>query len=181
MKIEATSIDECFILKPTIFRDDRGFFMESFNRQKFADATGLDVDFVQDNLSQSTYGVVRGLHAQKGVNAQAKLVSVLQGEVLDVAVDLRKGSATYGKVVSVLLNETNRHQLFVPKGCVHGFAVLSEQATFFYKCDNFYAPAEEYGIRHDEPSLGIDWRIPVDQRILSEKDQLLPSLADLKF
>jgi dTDP-4-dehydrorhamnose 3,5-epimerase len=154
--------------------------MEGYNQNGFTKGTGLEVNFVQDNISQSTYGVIRGLHAQRGEHAQAKLVSALEGEVLDVVVDLRRDSKSYGKVVTVVLNDVNRHQLFVPRGCFHGFAVLSERATFFYKCDNFYNKEADYGIRYNDPSLGIDWQIPELQRILSEKDTNLPFITDLK-
>ncbi len=180
MNIEKTNITDCYLLKPKVFKDERGFFMESYNKATFKTVTGLDVNFVQDNISQSTYGVIRGLHAQRGEHSQAKLVSVLEGEVLDVVVDLRKESQSYGEVVTAILNDVNRHQLFVPRGCFHGFAVLSERATFFYKCDNFYHKEADYGVRYNDPSLSIDWQIPELQRILSEKDATLPFLADLK-
>lgn len=180
MNIEKTNITDCYLLKPKVFKDERGFFMESYNKVTFKSVTGLNVQFVQDNMSQSAYGVIRGLHAQRGKHAQAKLVSALEGEVLDVVVDLRKDSNSYGKVVTAILNDVNRHQLFVPRGCFHGFAVLSERATFFYKCDNFYHKEADYGVRYNDPSLAIDWQIPELQRILSEKDATLPFLADLK-
>ncbi|SCX93988.1 dTDP-4-dehydrorhamnose 3,5-epimerase [Nonlabens sp. Hel1_33_55] len=181
MNLKHTEIEGCFLLEPNIIKDERGFFMESFNQQKFEALTGVKMAFVQDNMSHSTYGVIRGMHAQAGEHAQAKLVSVLQGEVLDVAVDIRKESATYGKVVTALLNDVNRHQLFVPRGCLHGFAVLSKQATFFYKCDNFYNKASEIGVKYDDSSLHIDWKIPADQHIISSKDADLPILKDLKL
>ncbi|WP_438969470.1 dTDP-4-dehydrorhamnose 3,5-epimerase [Nonlabens sp.] len=180
MNVHKTKIKDCFLLEPQLFKDDRGFFMESFNARTFKKLTRLEVNFVQDNMSQSNYGVIRGLHAQRGEHAQAKLVSVLEGEVLDVAVDLRADSNTYGNVVTAILNTENRHQLFVPRGCFHGFAVLSKTATFFYKCDNFYNKEADYGVRHDETSFQIDWKIPVDQRVLSEKDLNLPTLVQLK-
>ena len=179
MNIKHTAIEGCFLLEPNIIKDDRGFFMESFNQRKFEALTGVETTFVQDNMSHSTYGVIRGLHAQAGEHAQAKLVSVLLGEVIDVVVDIRPDSATYGKVVTALLNDVHRHQLFVPRGCLHGFAVLSEQATFFYKCDNFYNKASEIGVKYDDPALQIDWRIPVNEHIISSKDAQLPLLKDV--
>ena len=181
MIAEHTEIKDCYLLKPNIIKDDRGFFMESFNQQKFHEKTGLGVTFVQDNLSQSHYGVIRGLHGQSGAHAQAKLVTVLQGEVLDIAVDLRVDSSTYGKIYATVLNDTNRNQLFVPRGCLHGFAVLSQQATFFYKCDNYYNKESEYGVRYNDPSLGIDWKITADEQIISSKDSSLPYLNDLEL
>lgn len=180
MEVQQTDIIDCYILKPKVFNDERGFFMESFNQQTFTQVTGLNVQFVQDNISQSTYGVIRGLHAQRGAHAQAKLVTVLQGEVLDVVVDLRKDSLTYRNVVTAVLTDKNKHQLFAPRGCFHGFAVLSDTVTFFYKCDNFYNKDADYGIYYDDKNLGIDWQIPIEKRILSIKDSNLPMLADLK-
>lgn len=179
MEVQQTQIKDCFLLKPKVFKDDRGFFMESFNQNVFHNLTGLDVQFVQDNISQSSYGVIRGLHAQRGEHAQAKLVSVIAGEVLDVVVDLRSGSSSYGKVVTAILNESNKNQLFVPRGCFHGFAVLSKEVTFFYKCDNFYNKEADYGISYNDKTLNIDWKIPVDQRVLSLKDKGLPEIIDL--
>lgn len=180
MEFQKTAIKDCFVITPKVFRDDRGYFMENYNQNTFFDGTGLKVNFVQDNISESSYGVIRGLHAQRGEHAQAKLVSVLKGEVLDVVVDLRKDSSTHGKVVTAILNDDNKKQLFAPRGCFHGFAVLSEKVTFFYKCDNFYNKEADYGIFYNDESLLIDWQIPLEKRILSEKDQHLPLIANLK-
>jgi len=174
MKIEKTFLEGCFIVKPDIFEDDRGTFFESFNQKRFEELTGLQISFVQDNQSISTKGVLRGLHFQTGEYAQAKLVRVISGEVLDIAVDLRQGSETYGKYFSMVLDDKNKHQLFIPRGFAHGFLVLSENAIFSYKCDNYYHKASESGIRYDDPYLNIDWGIK-DYRIrLSEKDRILP-------
>ena len=171
MKVTPTDIKDCYIIEPTIFEDERGYFFESFNEQKFQELTELDTRFVQDNQSQSQYGVIRGLHAQKEEFAQAKLVRVLEGEVIDVAVDIRPDSPTFGKKVAVHLTEGNKKQLFVPRGCLHGFSVLSEKATFFYKCDNFYCKEAEIGALYNDNTLNIDWRIPQGKEIISEKDK----------
>jgi dTDP-4-dehydrorhamnose 3,5-epimerase len=179
MEIQKTSLQDCFIIKPLVFSDARGHFFESFNEARFNELTGLNVHFVQDNQSQSTYGVLRGLHFQQGEHAQAKLVRVLKGEVLDVAVDLRPGSPTYGKYESVILSEENKLQFFVPRGFAHGFVVLSESAEFFYKCDNYYDKASEGGLHFSDPDLNIDWKVPADQLIISEKDAVLPFLSEL--
>jgi dTDP-4-dehydrorhamnose 3,5-epimerase len=181
MKFIKTSIEDCFLIEPHVINDDRGFFMESYNKSKFNDGTGLEVSFVQDNISQSTYGVIRGLHAQRGSAAQAKLVSVIQGEVLDVVVDVRKDSPTYKKVFAIRLSADNKKQLFVPRGCFHGFAVLSPQVTFFYKCDNAYNKSADFGMAYDDQEFNIDWIIPQDDMILSEKDLNQPSFKDVKF
>jgi dTDP-4-dehydrorhamnose 3,5-epimerase len=178
MKAEQTKLEGCYIIHDTIFRDSRGYFFESFNQQKFANQTGHVVNFVQDNQSFSSRGVLRGLHLQKGDAAQAKLVRVITGSVLDVAVDVRKGSPTYGQYVAVTLSEDNHTQLFIPRGFAHGFVVLSETATFFYKCDNFYSKAAEGGILYNDPELNIDWQIAHAELELSEKDLLLPTLKD---
>lgn len=178
MKAIETTLKGCFVLEPTVIPDGRGYFMESFNKRKFAEAVGHEVDFVQDNQSFSTRGVIRGLHYQRGEHAQAKLVRVLQGEVLDVAVDLRPNSPTYGKVETVLLSAENQKQFFVPRGFAHGFVVLSETAVFFYKCDNYYNKASEGGIFFNDPDLAIDWKISHAELIISEKDQNLPPLKD---
>ncbi|WP_121667587.1 dTDP-4-dehydrorhamnose 3,5-epimerase [Mesonia aquimarina] len=174
MNIEQTAIKDCFVITPKVFTDERGYFMESFNEKSFQEQTGLQTNFVQDNESHSVYGVIRGLHAQEGEYAQAKLVRVLAGEVLDVAVDLRKDSPTYLKKVVIRLNASNKQQLFVPRGCLHGFSVLSEEATFFYKCDNFYHQAAEFGYRFDDPFFNIDWQVPEEEHIISPKDSALP-------
>ena len=178
MQIEQTILKDCFIITDTVFGDDRGYFFESFHKQKFLHQTGLEIDFIQDNQSCSGKGVLRGIHFQKGEFAQTKLVRVLKGEVLDVAVDLRPDSPTYGKHVSLILSDSNNKQFFVPRGFGHGFIVLSEEATFFYKCDNYYNKASEGGIIYNDSDLGIDWQIPSDQISMSNKDLLLPSFKD---
>ena len=169
MKTQTTEIEGIVIVEPQVFGDSRGYFMETYQKEKYA-AAGIDVTFVQDNESMSRYGVVRGLHYQAEPFAQAKLIRVVAGRVLDVAVDIRKDSPTYGKVFTLELSSENKLQLFLPHGIAHGFAVLSETAIFTYKCDNFYAPQYERTIRYDDPTLAIDWKIPVAQRIISEKD-----------
>ncbi len=174
MKIIDSPFEGCYLLQPHIIKDERGYFFESFNSRKFLEATGSDVHFVQDNQSFSSYGVIRGLHSQAGSHAQAKLVRVLSGEVLDVIVDGRQGSKTYGQSYSVRLNTDNNYQLFVPRGFFHGFAVISEQAEFFYKCDNFYNKESERGVHFADPELGIDWLIAPEDRIVTEKDRALP-------
>jgi dTDP-4-dehydrorhamnose 3,5-epimerase len=178
MKIEQTKLKDCFIVHDTVFADDRGYFFESFNEKKFADLTGVKTHFVQDNQSRSTRGVLRGLHFQTGEHAQAKLVRVLRGEVLDVAVDIRKSSPTFGQYVSVLLSEQSKTQLFVPRGFAHGFIVLSETADFFYKCDNYYNKASEGGLIFNDPELNIDWQMDSESLIISEKDKELPTLRN---
>lgn len=170
MQAQETALKGCFILEPRVFKDDRGYFFESFNKQTFDELVGQNVHFVQDNQSFSQYGVIRGIHFQKGAHAQAKLVRVLEGEVLDVAVDLREGSPTYGQHVAVRLNAENNRQLFVPRGFGHGFSVLSETAVFAYKCDNYYHKASEGGIVYNDPTLAIDWGIPEEKIQVSEKD-----------
>lgn len=171
MKIEQTKLQGCFIIHDTVFKDERGYFFESFNKKKFTDLTGMDVEFVQDNQSKSTKGVLRGLHFQTGDAAQAKLVRVLKGSVLDVAVDIRKGSPTFGEHVVVELSENSHTQFFVPRGFAHGFVVLSDTATFFYKCDNYYNKQAESGLMYNDASLKIDWHLPENELILSEKDK----------
>lgn len=178
MDVIKTEIEGVAILAPRIFNDPRGYFFESFNLKEFEEKVG-HVDFVQDNESRSSYGVVRGLHFQKGEHAQAKLVRVIEGSVLDVAVDIRPGSPTYGKHVAVELTGENHLQFFIPRGFAHGFSVLSETAVFQYKCDNFYCPSSEGAIAWDDPDLGIDWRIPKEKVILSAKDSNHPLLKDL--
>ncbi len=168
----------CWIIEPKIIRDERGYFMESFNERTFAERTGQNVHFVQDNQSFSSKGVLRGLHYQTGDYAQAKLVRVLKGEVLDVAVDIRPGSGTFGQYDAVVLSGENQKQFFVPRGFAHGFLVLSETAVFFYKCDNFYNRESEGGIFYNDPTIGVDWQFPLDQLIISEKDKQLPKLAE---
>ena len=170
--------DECFgVVEPHVFADARGYFMETYNADEFV-ANGIPNVFVQDNQSMSSYGVVRGLHCQTGVHAQAKLVRVLQGAVLDVAVDIRPGSPTFGRHVAVELSAENKRQLFIPRGFLHGFSVLTDVAVFAYKCDNLYAPGAEFGVRFDDPDIGIDWKIPADKIIVSDKDRKHGVLKD---
>ncbi|MBN8719142.1 MAG: dTDP-4-dehydrorhamnose 3,5-epimerase [Sediminibacterium magnilacihabitans] len=176
MRVESTKLEGCFIIHDTVFGDQRGYFFESFNKKTFLQQTGIDVDFVQDNQSRSQKGVLRGLHFQHGEFAQSKLVRVLEGKVLDIAVDLRKKSPTYGQHIAVELSGESHTQFYVPRGFAHGFVVLSETATFFYKCDNYYNKASEGGIIYNDPELGIDWGLPQEQLLLSEKDTVLPTL-----
>ena len=179
MEIEQTGLQDCLIIKPRVFEDPRGYFFESFNKDTFEKKTGMSGDFVQDNQSFSSYGVIRGLHAQTGAFAQAKLVRVTKGEVLDVAVDARPGSPTYGKHVSVRLSAENRLQVYIPRGFVHGFSVLSETAEFLYKCDNFFNKASETGVIYNDVDLNIDWMIPEGKQSVSDKDLLLKPFAEL--
>ena len=178
MNVIQTEIQGVVIIEPRVFGDSRGYFFESFSEKNFKEQVA-DVDFVQDNQSKSCYGVVRGLHFQKPPHAQAKLVRVVKGRVLDVAVDLRKGSPTYGKHVAVELTEDNHRQFFIPRGFAHGFAVLSEEAIFQYKCDNYYAPQSEGAVAWNDPDLGIDWGVPLEKAILSEKDMKHTRLKDI--
>lgn len=177
MKVLKTDIEGVLIIEPDVFGDCRGYFMESFSQRKFSEQVA-DVTFVQDNESKSSYGVVRGLHFQKPPRTQSKLVRVVSGKVLDVAVDIRKGSPTFGKHVAVELSGDNHRQIFIPKGFAHGFAVLSDEAVFQYKCDAFYAPESEGAIAWDDPEIGINWRIPEDKVILSAKDRNHSLLKD---
>lgn len=177
MKIIKTEIEGLCVIQPMVFEDDRGYFFESFSQREF-DEKVRPIRFVQDNESKSSYGVLRGLHYQKGYHAQSKLVRVVKGAVLDIAVDIRRGSPTYGKYVSCELTEENHRQFFVPRGFAHGFVVLSEEAVFQYKCDNIYAPDSEGAIAWNDPALGIDWQIPVEDVMLSAKDKIHPNLAD---
>jgi dTDP-4-dehydrorhamnose 3,5-epimerase len=179
MLVEQTPLSGCWVIHDHRLNDGRGYFFESYNRKRFLEKTGKDVLFVQDNQSCSQRGVIRGLHYQLGEHAQAKLVRVLQGSVLDVAVDLRTDSPTFGQSFSIVLSEESGSQLFIPRGFAHGFEVLSEQAVFFYKCDNYYNKAAEGGIHYNDPSLGIHWRTPEEQRLLSEKDRELPLLQEV--
>ncbi len=179
MKATETKLKGCFILEPAKFGDSRGYFFESYNEQTFNRLTGTTTRFVQDNQSYSTRGVLRGLHAQAGEFAQAKLVRVLEGRVVDVAVDARPDSETFGQHVAVELSAENNLQLFVPRGFLHGFVVLSETATFFYKCDNFYNKESECGVKFDDPALGIDWGISAEELIISDKDQILPTFQEV--
>lgn len=180
MNVLKTAIEGVFILEPRLFKDARGYFFESFNQREFDEKVGRTV-FVQDNESKSSYGVVRGLHIQKPPYTQSKLVRVVKGAVLDVAVDVRKDSPTFGQHVSVELTEDNHRQFFIPKGFLHGFSVLSEEVVFQYKCDDFYTPASEGAVAWDDPDLDIDWRIPADKVILSEKDKHHPRLKDVDW
>lgn len=177
MNVIETGIPGLVVIEPKVFSDSRGYFFESYNQQAFEKA-GLHYQFVQDNQSKSSYGVLRGLHYQNNPSAQAKLVRVLSGQVLDVAVDIRKGSPTYGQWRSVLLTAELNNQMLIPRGFAHGFVVLSETAEFFYKCDNFYDKAAEGGIRFDDPTLAIDWQIDPSKVLLSDKDRELPFLAE---
>lgn len=178
MEVIKTPIEGLLILEPKVFRDARGYFVETYNEQRYREA-GIDAHFVQDNQSCSSYGVVRGLHFQRPPYTQAKLVCCTVGRVLDVAVDLRKGSPTFGQWFGVELNEENKRQFFIPKGFAHGFSVLSDQAIFTYKCDEFYHPEVDGGILLNDPDLAIDWQVPEELRILSDKDKKHPTLKDL--
>ena len=181
MEVIKTAIDGVLIIEPKVFGDHRGYFFESFNEREFAEKSGVDVHFVQDNESKSCYGVVRGLHFQKGEHAQAKLVRVISGKVLDVAVDIRPGSPTFGKHVAAELTAENHRQFFIPKGFAHGFVVLSPEAVFQYKCDEFYCPEAEGAIAWNDPDVAIDWQIPASDVILSEKDRKHPRLKDAEL
>ena len=180
MNIIKTEIDGVVIIESRLFKDDRGYFFESYSEKDF-NAQVREIKFVQDNESKSSYGVLRGLHFQKPPYAQSKLVRVIKGAVLDVAVDIRKGSPTFGKHVAVELTEDNHRQFFIPRGFAHGFSVLTPEVIFQYKCDNFYAPQSEGALAWDDPDLGIDWRIPSDKIILSEKDKHHPRLKDAEW
>ncbi|PVW15142.1 dTDP-4-dehydrorhamnose 3,5-epimerase [Marixanthomonas spongiae] len=178
MELQQTTLKDCFILKPRIFQDERGFFSETYNKNTFKETTGLDIDFVQDNQSSSTYGVLRGLHFQKGPMAQSKLVRVVKGKVLDIVVDIRKDSETFGKHFSIVLDDVEQKQLFVPRGFAHGFVTLSETSVFAYKCDNFYDKTSEGGISYKDATLQLDWHLPEEALIISEKDQQLPTFKE---
>ena len=180
MDVIKTEIEGVLIIEPKIFGDDRGYFFESFNARKFADKTGLEINFVQDNESKSRYGVLRGLHFQLPPYTQSKLVRVVKGKVVDVAVDLRKGSPTYGKYAMCELSEDNHRQFFVPQGMAHGFVVLSEEAVFQYKCDDFYHPEAEGGIMWNDPSINVQWPISAADISLSERDKCHPLLKDFE-
>lgn len=180
MKVTETKLKGCFVLEPKVIGDERGYFMESFNENTFHDAVGQKIHFVQDNQSYSKKGVLRGLHYQTGHHAQAKLVRVIKGQVLDVAVDIRPNSETFGQYEAVVLSEQNQKQLFVPRGFAHGFLVLSDDTIFFYKCDNFYNKESEGGIIYNDKQIDIDWQFPVNDLLISEKDQNLPTLKDAK-
>lgn len=180
MKVEQTILNDCFIINDNVITDQRGYFFESFNQQKFHQQTGLNISFVQDNQSKSTKGVLRGMHYQLGEYSQAKLVRVIEGAVLDIVVDIRPNSSTFGKSFSLELTANNHKQLFVPRGFAHGFVVLSDTATFFYKCDNFYHKAAEGGFIYNDATLNLNWQLPTSAIILSEKDSVLPSFEEIK-
>jgi dTDP-4-dehydrorhamnose 3,5-epimerase len=177
MTIEKTFIDDLLIITPAVFEDERGYFFESYNKKKLSDL-GINIDFVQDNQSFSQKGTLRGLHYQNPPFAQTKLVRVLQGEIIDVAVDLRKNSATFGKHFAILLSAENKKQLLIPQGFAHGFSVLSETASVMYKCDQYYNKASEGGIRYDDATLNIDWGMALENAIVSEKDVVLPNFEN---
>ena len=180
MEVIKTKIDGVVVIEPRVFADSRGYFFESYSQREF-NAKVREITFIQDNESRSTYGVLRGLHFQKGEHAQSKLVRVVKGSVLDVAVDIRKGSPTFGQHVAVELTEDNHRQFFIPRGFAHGFSVLSDVAVFQYKCDNFYCPESEGAIAWNDPDLGIDWRIPAEKAVLSAKDANHPLLKDSPY
>lgn len=179
MEYKKTLIDGVYVIEPRVFSDARGYFMETWKQAEFEEYVGK-VDFIQDNESKSAYGVLRGLHYQKGEFSQAKLVRVIKGRVLDVAVDIRRSSPTFGRHVSVELTEDNKRQFFIPRGFAHGFLVLSDEAIFAYKVDNVYAPQAEAGIRWDDPALGIDWPIDPKDVLTSDKDLRLPLLSEVE-
>lgn len=179
MKIEETHLKGCFVITPKVFEDDRGYFFESFNQHVFEKETGINVNFVQDNQSMSAKNVLRGLHFQTGEYAQAKLVQVIKGKVLDVCVDIRKKSPTFGQHFSIILDDKNRKQLYIPRGFAHGFVALENNTIFSYKCDNFYKNKNEAGIIFNDKTLNIDWDISENELIISEKDKLLPTFENL--
>lgn len=181
MKFKETKLKGCFIVEHTIFNDNRGLFYEFYQKNGFEDRLDKRIDFVQDNVSVSKKGVLRGLHFQKGIHAQAKLIQVLKGEALDVVVDLRKGSKTFGKHFKIKISSTNRKSIFIPKGMAHGFLALTEELIFTYKCDNYYNYMAESGIVYNDIDLNIDWEISADNAILSKKDLSLPTLKDLNL
>lgn len=181
MRVKETPLKDCYIIEPTLFEDNRGYFYEKFNEKKFEELTGMNGHFVQDNISKSSYGVLRGLHLQKGEYAQAKLVSCVEGKVWDIAVDLREDSPTFGKWFGVELTDENKLQFYIPRGFAHGFVVLSETAVFSYKCDNFYCKEAEGGVIWNDENLQIDWKIPISEVILSEKDKVQPTFQDKNY
>jgi dTDP-4-dehydrorhamnose 3,5-epimerase len=181
MRLIKTKIEDLFILEPRVFADNRGYFFESYNKKKLESLIGEEYNFVQDNESKSSYGVIRGLHYQLAPYSQTKIVRVLEGRVYDVAVDLRKDSQTFGEWAGIELSGENKKQFLIPKGFAHGFSVLSETAVFTYKCDNYYHPEAEAGIIYNDSSIGIDWKIPEEDAKLSEKDKLLPELKNAKI
>ena len=179
MQVTKTNLEDCFVIQPTVLNDDRGYFLESFNALKFEQTTGIKTHFVQDNESLSAKNVLRGLHFQKGKHAQAKLVRVVKGRVLDVVVDIRPQSKTYGQHFKIILSEENKTQLYVPRGFAHGFLTLESHTLFAYKCDNFYKKESEGGIIYNDSTLNIDWEINTEQLIISNKDKMLPNFKDL--
>jgi dTDP-4-dehydrorhamnose 3,5-epimerase len=179
LEIHKTPLKDCFIVKPRAFKDDRGYFLETFNQTHFQEVTGIPRAFVQDNQSSSSKGVLRGLHFQTGEMAQAKLVRVVKGSVMDVVVDLRKDSESFGKTFSVILDDHDHWQLYVPRGFAHGFITLSDESIFCYKCDNFYHRASEGGIIYNDATLAIDWHLPEEEFIVSEKDLQLPTFEEV--
>ncbi|WP_299521449.1 dTDP-4-dehydrorhamnose 3,5-epimerase [Winogradskyella sp.] len=181
MIVKETKLKDCYIIRPQVFEDKRGYFIESYNEEAFQKATGLKINFVQDNESKSSKGVLRGLHYQRGSNAQAKLIRVVRGKVLDVVVDLRSDSLTFGEHVSLVLSGENKIQFFVPRGFAHGFLVLEDNTIFSYKCDNPYNKEAEAGIIYNDRDLGIDWNFSTDELIISDKDLLLPTLKNAKL
>ncbi|ADV48893.1 dTDP-4-dehydrorhamnose 3,5-epimerase [Cellulophaga algicola DSM 14237] len=181
MQVKETYLKGCFVIEPKKFEDDRGYFFESFNEEKFNELTETETKFVQDNQSYSTRGVIRAIHYQKGIYAQAKLVRVLKGTVLDIAVDLRRDSSTFGKHYAIELSEKNNKQLYIPRGFGHGFSVLSDTAVFFYKCDNFYNAASEGGIIYNDEELNIDWKVEDKYLKVSSKDLILPKFNNAKL
>ncbi|MFD2542903.1 dTDP-4-dehydrorhamnose 3,5-epimerase [Lacinutrix gracilariae] len=179
MIVEETYLKDCYIITPKVFNDDRGYFLETFNKKQFEESTGIKTSFVQDNQSKSNKGVLRGLHFQTGKHAQAKLVRVIKGSVLDVCVDLRKDSKTFGKYFSIVLDNIKHQQLFVPKGFAHGFVVLEDNTVFAYKCDNYYNKEAEGGIIYNDKTVNVDWKFSTDALILSQKDKDLPTFKSL--
>ena len=179
MKVTETELKGCLIIEPKVFKDERGYFFESFNEKYFEDKTGLKTLFVQDNEALSHRGTIRGLHFQKGIHAQAKLLRVVKGEILDVVVDLREDSETYGEVYKIILSENNKKQLYVPKGFAHGYSVLENNTILHYKCDAPYFPESESGIHYLDSNLNIDWLLKKEEHIVSEKDQNLPNLDEI--
>lgn len=181
MTVFETELKGCFVIEPRVFADNRGYFFESFNQKVFKEKTGLEVDFVQDNEAFSNKGVLRGLHYQKDKFAQAKLVRVIKGKVLDVILDIRPNSKTFGKHFSIILSEENKKQLFIPRGFAHGYAVLEDNTIFTYKCDNYYNKESEGGVLFNDPKLNIDWKLSNEEIILSDKDKILPLLKNITF
>lgn len=182
MKVEQTPLQDCYIIHDTVFADPRGYFFESFNQQTFYQLTGINVSFVQDNQSKSSRGVLRGMHYQQGEFAQAKLVRVIQGSVIDAVVDMRQNSPTFGKSFSIELTASNHQQLFVPRGFAHGFVVKEDETIFFYKCDNYYNKASEAGLIYNDSTANINWQFNIDDVLLSDKDRILPTFSEaIKF